>query len=288
MKTSFGNIALVAALVAAPATSPLVAQQEEPAMIPTSLAIALTGPYMRLFEERPHFVIGRAPEGWPAALEAPAPATLVGGVSFGPMRTVVFQYPANVEPADAYRQRVTHAGYTRGRNPMMPQGGFTSREPFDFATYCGKDGVVTVTDADSSAMKRSILVTFVAPPASSPACGESPTESHRFEFPVALPPLVAPPGVSAEPRGTSRSGDEFSTSVRLDTTRTAPALLDFYARQLSRAGWQVGKRLADRNTGLQSIATRDSTGTAWSGALILVTSGAQRTLQLTMSAASKE
>jgi hypothetical protein len=285
MKSPLGTIALAVALVATPSASPLVAQQPEPAMIPTSLAIALTGPYVQLFEELPHFVVGRAPEGWPAALQAPAPATLVGGVTFGPMRTAVFQYPAALDPANEFRQVMTRAGYTRGRNPMMPQGGFTSREPFDFATYCGKDGIVTVSDADTSAMKRAILVTFAAAPVTSPACGDRSMMPGRGEFPVELPPLVAPPGVSAQPRGTSQSGDEFSTSVHLDTTLTAPALLDHYARQLSRAGWKVGKRLADRNTGLQSVATHDSAGTVWSGALILFTTGAQRTLQLTMSAA---
>lgn len=288
MRSRLHTTALAAALIAAPSAGSLLAQQGEPAMIPTSLAIALSGPYVQLFEELPHFVVGRAPEGWPAALVAPAPATLVGGVTFGPMRTVVFQYPATADPANEFRQVMTRAGYTRGRNPMTAQGGFTSREPFDFATYCGKDGIVTVSDADSSAMKRAILVTFAAPPVTSPACGDRSMMPGHGDFPVKLPPLVAPPGVSAQPRGTSRSGDEFSTSVHLDTTLTAPALLDHYARQLSRAGWKVGKRLADRNTGLQSIATRDSTGTVWSGALILVTSGAQRTLQLTMAAAPKE
>jgi hypothetical protein len=288
MNRALGTIALAMLLVAAPGVSSLHAQQRNPDTIPTSLAIALTGPYMQLFEELPHFVVGRAPEGWPAALEAPAPAALAGGVTFGPMRTAVFQYPATVEPASAYREVLTRAGYTRGRNPMTPQGGFTSQEPFGYATYCGKDGVVTVTDADSMAMKRTILVTFVAPPARSPACGELSMTTGRPEFPVTIPPLVAPPGVSAQARGMSRSGGEFTTSVRLDTTLAVPALLDHYARQLSRAGWKVGKRLADRNTGLQSIATRDSTGTVWSGALILVTSGAQRVLHLTMSAAPKE
>lgn len=286
MKSPLGNIALAAALVAAPAVRPLAAQQGEPAMIPTPLAIALTAPYTRLFEENPHFVVGRAPEGWPAALEASAPATIVGGVTFGPMRTAVFQYPAAVDPASAFRQVVTRAGYTRGRNPMMPQGGFTSREPLDFATYCGKEGVVTIADADSNAMKRSIVVTFVAPPASSPACEPAASAQRgRFEFPVKLPALIAPPGVSAQPRGTSRSGDEFTTSVHLDTTLSPAATLDHYARQLARAGWTVGKTLADRTSGLQAITTRDSTGTVWSGALLLFTSGAQRTLQLTMSAA---
>jgi hypothetical protein len=286
MRSPLACIALAAALVAAPATSPLAAQQGEPAMIPTSLAIALTAPYTRLFEENPHFVVGRAPGGWPAALVAPAPATLVGGVTFGPMRTAVFQYPATIDPADAYRQLLTRAGYTRGRNPMMPQGGFTSREPLDFATYCGTDGAVTITDADSSAMKRSILVTFVAPPATSPVCGDPASpQRNRLEFPVKLPALVAPPGVTAQPRGTSRSGDEFTTSVHLDTTLSPAATLDHYARQLARAGWTVGKPLTDRTSGLQAITTRDSTGAVWSGALLLFTSGAQRTLQLTMSAA---
>jgi hypothetical protein len=288
MTRALGTIALGISLAAMPGASPIHAQQRNPETIPTSLAIALTGPYVRLFEELPHFVVGRAPEGWPAALEAPAPAALVGGVTFGPMRTAVFQYPATVEPANAYREVLARAGYTRGRNPMTPQGGFTSREPFDYTTYCGKDGVVTVTDADSSAMKRSILVTFVTPPARSPACGEPSMMTGRPEFPVTIPPLVAPPGVSAQARGMSRSGDEFTASVRLDTTLAAPAVLDHYARQLSRAGWKVGKRLADQTIGLQSVATRDSTGTVWSGALILVTSGAQRVLQLTMSAAPKE
>jgi hypothetical protein len=288
MKASFGSIALAAALVAAPSASPLVAQQGEPVMIPTSLAIALTGPYVRLFEELPHFVVGRAPDGWPAALEAPVPATLVGGVTFGHVRSVVFRYPSAVDPTSAYQQVLKRAGYTRGRNPMMPQGGFTSREPVDFATYCSKDGVATLTDVDSSATTRSILVTFAAPPAVSPACGEPTMMTGRYGFPVKLPPLVAPPGVTAEPRGTSGGGDHFSTSARLDTTLAIPAVLDYYARQLARAGWQVGKPLADRTAGLQSVTTRDSTGTVWSGALVLVTSGAQRTLQLTMSAAPKQ
>jgi len=285
MKAPLGRIALVISCIVTPAAGQLVAQQDEPAMIPTSLAIALTGPYTRLFEEVPHFVVGRSPDGWPTTLQAPAPATLVGGVTFGPMRSVVVRYPAGVDAAKEYGQLLKRAGYTPGHNPMMPQGGFTSREPLDFTTYCGKDGVTTISDVDSTATARSILVTFMAPPATSPACGDPSMMTGRYRFPVKLPPLVAPPGVYARPRGTSGGGDEFSTSARLDTTLAIPAVLDYYARQLARAGWQVGQPLADRTAGMQSVATRDSTGTVWSGALLLFNSGTQRTLQLTMSAA---
>lgn len=281
MRQSIRGVAAVVALAITFGTQPMLAQQDDPATIPTALANALAAPYTQMFGERPHFVVARAPSGWPAMLRATAPAKLVGGLTIGPIRSVVYRYPRRVNAMEAWQHLLTTAGFTHAATPGRPRGGFTSGDTGETTSWCGANGVAGVQAVDSTATTRSVLVTFVSNQTTT-ACGPSTSRSDPMKPPLEIPTLAAPFGVEASPEGTGWSGDNMHTSVHVDTTLSADSLLEHYARQLVAAGWQVGGRLSDGSIALLPLSVRDATGKAWVGALTLITTGDSRTVTLNM------
>jgi hypothetical protein len=288
MKQSIRGVAAVVALTIPLGAQPMVAQQGEPATIPTVLAHAIAAPYSEMFGEQPHFVVARAPSGWPAALRAPAPAKLVGGMMIGPIRSVVYRYPSRVNAVDAWQHLLTAAGFTHAATPGRPRGGFTSGDTRQSTSWCGTNGVVSVQSVDSSATSPSVLVTFVSNHGTTTVCSSSTPSFDQMKPPLELPTLVAPFGVAASADGTGWSGENVRTSVRVDTTISVDSLLENYARQLTAAGWTAGKRLSDGNTALQPLSVRDAAGKAWVGALTVITAADSRMVTLNMMPAASE
>jgi hypothetical protein len=288
MRQSIRGVAAITALAITFGAQPMVAQQGEPATIPTALANALAAPYSEMFGEQPHFVVARTPSGWPAVLRAPAPAKLVGGLTIGPIRSVVYRYPSRVNAVGAWQHLLTAAGFTHAATPGRPRGGFTSGDTGETTSWCGANGVASVQAVDSSATTRSVLVTFVSNQATTTACGPSTPTSDPMKPPLEIPTLAAPFGVEASAEGTGWSGENMHASVHVDTTISADSLIEHYARQLAAAGWQVGKRLSNGTTALQPLSLRDDTGKAWVGALILITTADTRIVTLDMMPAVSE
>jgi len=269
-----GAVALLAAL-----TSPLAAQQREPATIPTVLAKSMISPF---FGElgTPHFVVGQLPSGWKATLDAGAAAKVVGGVSIGSFRSVIYRFPS-ADAVSEYRQRLRRSGFSPA-GVERPRGGFTSAEPPEGAQLCGADGIVTVSQVDSSATSRSVRVTLLSVPAAIAMCGRGADRADGRSAPLDIPPLTAPVGVATQAKGSGWGNDNMYTSAQVDTTLSAVAVLDHYIGQLTRAGWTAGARLADATTGVQPITVRDRNGKAWTGALTVITIGAHRSVTLSM------
>lgn len=288
MRPSNRGVAAGVTLVIALGAGPLNAQQTEPATIPTALANALIAPYGRLFGARPHFVVARAPGGWPATLRPPAPAELIGGMTFGPMLAVVYRFPRQVNAEDAVQRVLAGAGFARAAAAGEPRGGFTSGHAPESTAWCGASGVANVQEVDSTATTRSVLVTLISGQAVMTLCDRSVSPSDRMKPPLEIPTLSAPPGVTASADGMGWSGETMRTSVHIDTTVSPDVLLEHYVRQLTDAGWQVGKRLSDGGTALQPLSVRDANGRAWVGALTLVTAADRRTLMLDMMPATSE
>jgi len=245
-------------------------------------------PYFAMFEDQPHFALDHTPDGWPKDLTPPAPATLLGGVTFGPLLSTVYRYPRRVDASAAYQRVLARAGFTRGSPVGRPRGGFTSQKSAEGTTWCRRDGHASVMVVDSTATTRSLLVTFASSlTSSSPSCNASAAETG-WKPPLAIPALTAPLGVSARAAGSAWGGEYLSTSVSVDTTMSTDSLLGHYVRQLVAAGWQAGKLLSDGSTALQSVSVRDPDGKRWVGALTLVTAADRRTIVLNMMRAVRE
>ena len=66
----------------------------------------------------------------------------------------------------AYRERLLHSGFTPSAL-QSPRGGFTSGETQHPEQFCGPDGIVIVSEVDSSRASRSVLVTLLSQAAAS-------------------------------------------------------------------------------------------------------------------------
>src|SRR5690242_6345320 len=126
MRYRIRSTSMLAAVIIVASARPMAAQQHEPASVPTALAKALMFPLFSVFEDQPHFVVERTPDGWPKDLAAPVPAKLVGGAAFGPIMSAVYRYPRGVDAVEAYQRVLAHAGFTRGTSMGREHGGFSS------------------------------------------------------------------------------------------------------------------------------------------------------------------
>lgn len=288
MKLPISVIILASSMNLAFGARPLAAQNVEPATIPTVLAQVLEMPFARMFGDRPHYVVGRTPQGWPRALQAPASAKVIGGVKFGPMIAAVYRVPRRVNAMETYDRMLANAGYKRGELRTGPRGGFTSGEPPRATGWCSPAGSASVGVFDSTATSRFVVVSVASRPVTAPECSTPEPVGDRMKPPLEIPTLAAPFGVLATPGGTGWSGDNMRTSVVVDTTMSADSLLGHYSAQLSAAGWQVGKRLSDGDNALQSLSVRDPDGKRWVGALTVITAADRRTVTLNMMPASRE
>lgn len=278
MECSASRVLAATTLIGVLAT-PLAAQQREPAAIPTVLAKALISPFFGVLGRQPRFVVGRAPTGWKSSLDAGASVKVVGGVDMGSFRAVVYRFSSS-EAVTAYRERLLHSGFTPSAL-QSPRGGFTSGETQHPEQFCGPDGIVIVSEVDSSRTSRSVLVTLLSQAAATEAC-RSPDVMGERPAPLDIPPLTAPVGATANPEGTGWSGNNMSTSVRLDTALSSGEILDHYVGQLARAGWTAGPRLVDATRAMQMVSAYGRDGRIWSGALMVITADTRRSANLSM------
>jgi hypothetical protein len=276
-------------LLASLAAAPTLRAQREPATIPTVLVNALLGTFGDALGAGPHFIVGRAPDGWPRAMAPAAEVHVVGGAATGPVRLAVYRYPRSTDPVASYVALVSRAGFKRyepapSENGFVSQSGGSTRDMF-----CGDSGIVTIRQMDSTATTRTLAVTIVKPNRSFRCSSPSVMQSAQRKEPLTIPPLSAPRGVSVQPSGHSWFEDRMELSAQLDTTMSASAILSHYTAQLTAAGWQAVRApsLAD-GVAAQQLSTRDPSGAEWRGALLVVTVGDTREVMLRMARPAPE
>src|SRR5262249_10987709 len=95
-----------------------------------------------------------------------------------------------------------------------------------------------------------------------------PAESKRV---LALPALVTPPDVTITRGGGWSSGfDEVHATVELRADVAVPvALLRHYVSQLNAHGWTATLPVSSDNVAAAVLATRDSSGRAWTGTIVV-------------------
>lgn len=276
------------ALLVAVAAAPTLRAQREPATIPSVLGAALLGGFGELPGGGPHFFVGRAPAGWPAALVPPAGASTVGGVAVGQMRMAVYRFPRSVDPFASYQPVVSRAGLTALSAEAIGTG-FIPQRRLDATMFCGNLGTLGIAQLDSTATTRTLVVSIVSADVSAP-CGSrlAPSTEGRKE-PLAIPSLSAPRGVAVRPGGRGWSENSMELSAQLDTTMSANAILTHYLAQLTAAGWKaVGVPSLADGIAAQQLSTRDASGPEWRGAVFVITVGERRDVMLRMARAPRE
>lgn len=265
------------------AVTPLRAQRE-PRMIPTVIAEAVALPARMIMGDSPHYTVGRAPAAFPATLLAAKPARIVGGSTLGFFVSTVFQYPRSIDAVATYEAFLRGAGYGAPHSAGLDalRHGFVSgSEPNPPHLFCKDSGTVAVALVDSTPTTRSMVVLSIREPGVHNLC--NPDEPGGFAQPLDIPLLRPPPGVEATVGGSNSGLDHMETTIRLDTTLTASAILTHYARQLTAAKWTVAAKPAvGDGIAMRVLKVTSAKGETWHGALIVITGVTQREVVLRM------
>ena len=283
MYRSVSIAALAGVTLVASATASAQGASGQPAQVPMELVTALVASPFNGQGAAPRIFIGEVPNGVPAADLPPKPVTVLGGMSAGAYRTVVFVYPsADSDPASTFMKFLVGAGWTRPavafqRSGFVEAGALHSRS----GTLCRDSARVTVIPLrgapSGSAWVRADFY---------PERGMSPcTQRPRMEFleELVFPVLEAPAG--SRTLGTSGTGgslDWRDISTSLQTSLTPAQLLAHYAAQLQKGGWIVGTALTSDSLGAQRVTTKDTKGHEWTGALVVSASGTESHVALQM------
>ena len=264
------------ALLALAALLPVRARaQQQPAPVPARLVAALLD-----LPESAHVVVDRVPDGFPAELRPPAPATPVGGISGRRTSTAIFAFPGpEAETAKSYASLVTRAGWKLEERHPEHEG---------FVHYVGEMATVYCRDSSRLAFRRvrgatagSWLRVEVHPGPRDQECGK-PWRPDPGEYPLRLPRLVPPDGARTVGGSSGSGSDGMTSSTRLVIPMGAADLAAHYAAQLSAAGWTVGAPLAGPMLATRALTTRDTKGAEWRGTLTVVELAGSRHVAIAM------
>jgi hypothetical protein len=239
------------------------------------------------FDQVPIIVASRVPDGWPSSLVPPPPASTLGGMIAGTVRTVltaVFRYPPSVEqPLSEYRAVLERDGWSRPRGVMSE--GFESSS---VAMYL-RDSMMLHVHRPPTDAGDGLIVVSVAP---------GPGELRPSRFPhndtLEVPRLMPPPRVRRDNGGGSHSGGSSGPSlggsgsgggggsryttrhISVTTDLTPQALLSSYASQLASAGWITGVVHTTTDNATQWLEATDTNGRTWRGVLVVYVNGPAR------------
>jgi hypothetical protein len=259
--------------------------QSEPATIPIAVAQAMT--FAPAMFGRPQFFDGRAPTDWPAALVPPDAKILGGGVMANlplyRMRVTVFAFPAQSDPRARLRDVVARAGYVQpAARPPSRGGGFAqTAEPSPPGRYCKGSTLATFDVVDSVHTPKVFALFLLEGDGGAQNCNPSHMDMlAQHSFPVTVPSLTPPAGVMSFGTGTGWSGNSGHMSTTLRTTMPTDSLLAHYSMQLVSAGWRADGRPANGDGAAVQRFSFQQGQEAWTGALIIMAAGDQRTLFL--------
>ena len=243
--------------------------QQQPATIPTELALVLLDHGESLSGNRaPKIVVGRAPDGIPRSLTSADGAVIVGGIEYPQMAIVVlaFTLPPN-QVLKAYDQHVLAAGWKTP--PPRPTGGsgfVPTGSAFDRGNgYCADSGAVRVGYSPAPNGGTYLKVENIRNTERSFCASRDPImfRGPSFKFPALLPPA----GMTQHGGGGGFGGDNAETAARLMGVLDPPDIVAHYVKQLDSAGWKMGATATSGGAAVASAEAKDSVGTLWTGAL---------------------
>ena len=274
MRLKTMSVCLVLTIVVSPGAAR--AQDQNPASIPTELALALiSGGEYESGRRATQLFVGRAPDGMPQSLTSFEGGTVLGGARLAQMSVVViaFTLPPNQVLLSADRQL-----RARGLTPPPPppeadRGGFVSNNyPLAWGNiYCADSAIITLSSTSAPRGGTYLKVSHARNQFS--ACRRqerSYFDGMDFKFPALLPP----PGMMSHGGGSGMSGNSVTASARLSGPLKPADLVAHYRPQLDAAGWRTRTPVTTgEDAALAYVEATDSTGVIWRGVMTAVQSG---------------
>ena len=260
---------LVLAMVAAPRSSR--AQEQNPASIPTDLALALLEGGEYGSGRQPRVVVGHAPDGLLPSITFLDGGTVLGGVAYDRNTVVVFAFTL---PPNQVILSVDRQLRARGLTPPPPppdanRGGFVS-SGYGYGASFG-----TAYCADSTG----ITLTSIPAPNGGTYLKVIQLRKQQFNFCVPrertrmfaaselkFPTLLAPPGMASQGGGAGSGGNSSSISTHLIGPLKPGELIAHYRAQLDAAGWRTRAPVSSgEEAAIMFVEATDSARVVWHG-----------------------
>jgi hypothetical protein len=242
-----------AAMFFAMSGSPLLAQTDPTLLFMQRLAGSNGG--------QTEVTVGSVPKGWTAPVPLPN-LPVLGSVRSGDQQSVTLYFnPLNARAAaDSYTQQILAAGFTAAPSWLGNRlGGFTASPTATGNGYfCHGDQPVFVQVPLGGANDLRVTV----PPASAApgVCRPFPamlSDSALQRYASPLPKFSAPPGTAMAAAstnfGTAGVASSLASTATITGDVTPTALLNSFASQLRRAGWQITDKAAGHDTAIASF-----------------------------------
>lgn len=266
---------IVLTLTTGAALRTATAQNQNPASIPTDLALALF--------DRGEFgsgrgatqiVVGQAPEGMPQRLTSFEGGTVLGGARFGQNSVVVvaFTLPPNQVLLSADRQLRARGLMPPPPPPDANRGGFVSNADYPSPwgnAYCADSATVMLGATPAPNGGTYLRVSHTRNQQFGP-CTRG-RQSSMFEMPLKFPTLLPPPGMASHGGGSGMGSNNASASARLTGLLKPADIVAHYRAQLDAAGWRTRTPITSGDeAALTYLEATDSTGTVWRGVMTAV------------------
>lgn len=254
------------------------AQVQNPATIPTDLALALfdRGEYDG-GRRGAQIVVGRAPDGMPQSLTSFEGGMVLGGARFvqGLVVVVAFTLPPNQVLLSVDRQLRARGLMPPPPPPEASRGGFVSNADYPSPwgnAYCADSATVLLSAMP--APNGGTYLRFSHNRNQQLGICTRGQRSSLFEMALKFPALLPPPGMISHGGGSGMGGNSASVSAHLTGLLKPADLIAHYRAQLDAAGW---KTRAPATTGddaaLAVVEAIDSTGGAWRGVMTAIQAG---------------
>ena len=267
-------VCLVLTIVGAPRVSKAQErrlQEQNPASIPTELAVALIEG-SEYSGRQPRVVVGHAPDGMLPSVMSLEGGTVLGGLTSERGTIVVFAFtlPPNQVVLSADRQL-----RARGLTPPPPppdanRGGFVS-SGFGYggggaSGYCADSTGVALASLPAPGGGTYLKITQLRNQQYN-FCVPRDERWRMMAMPtLKFPTLLPPPGMSSMGAGAGSGGNSASTSGHLTGPLKPAELVAHYRTQLDAAGWRTRTPVAmGDDAAIVYVEASDSTRIVWHG-----------------------
>lgn len=253
-----GAALLVTASVTAPAQSVPASRVDS---LPRELVEALLRPYFGFYPgSGSAFVVGRVPASLAPYFFVPPGSRVLGGIE-GPSTTVVvLSTPMSTEELRAaYRREQLRLGWTPASGPGYRGWGFVPAQgasPDGGLVFCHIGQTLQITPYQSPSQPLLVTATVQNYGSQCSTQARMMSPSVGMELPVLLNPQDAAMNDRVCLGSNTTLGGGNGTGERVQTSLSAPQLLDHFSRQLADSGWSASPPLA----GVRRIWTRPDTG----------------------------
>lgn len=247
-------------------------QEQNPASIPTALALALLEGAGYDSGRQPRVVVGRAPEGMLQSVMSFEGGTVIGGLTSDRSTIVVFAFtlPPNQVILSVDRQLRARGLRPPPPPPEVDRGGFVSSS-FGYggggaSGYCADSTGVAVASVPAPGGGTYLKVTQPRNQEYN-LCTPRDMRWRIMAMPaLKFPALLPPPGMSSMGGGGGSGGNSTSISAHLTGPLKPAELVAHYRTQLDAAGWRTRTPVTiGDDAAIAYVEASDSTRVVWHG-----------------------